>query len=94
MDTEMDIIRLLLSLGVVLALMWGLAFLIKKLGLAGAQPVHKGGDKTLEVVESLPLDARRRAVILRNKDKEHLVILGANSETLIETRDVKPDQKS
>ncbi|MDH5721736.1 MAG: flagellar biosynthetic protein FliO [Alphaproteobacteria bacterium] len=91
---DMDILRLLLSLGVVLGLMWGLAFFIKKLGLAGAQPVQKSGKKDLEVVESLFLDARRRAVILRYKDKEHLVILGANSETLIETRDVNPDQSA
>ena len=86
---ELDILRLLLSLAVVLGLMGGLAFLIKKLGLAGAQPAQKSGKKDLEMVETLALDARRRAVILRNKDKEHLVILGANSETLIETRDVE-----
>ncbi len=91
---ELDILRLLLSLAVVLGLMGGLAFLIKKLGLAGAQPVQKSGKKDLEVVESLALDARRRAVILRNKDKEHLVILGANGETLIETRDARPVQNS
>lgn len=91
---ELDFLRLLLSLVVVLGLMGGLAFLIKKLGLAGAQPLQKSGKKNLEVVETLPLDARRRAVILRNKDKEHLVILGASSETLIETRDAKPDQSS
>tara|TARA_B100001093_G_C26140284_1_gene723026 strand:- start:111 stop:392 length:282 start_codon:yes stop_codon:yes gene_type:complete len=90
---DIDILRLLLSLGVVLGLMGGLAYLIKKLGLAGAQPTQKEGKKRdLEVIESLPLDARRRAVILRNKDKEHLVILGANGETLIETRDAKGDR--
>ena len=69
-----------------------LAFLIKKLGLAGAQPVTKSEQRNLSVIETLPLDTRRRAVILRNDDKEHLIILGVSGETLIETRDVKPNK--
>ena len=34
--------------------------------------------------EALPLDARRRLILLRRDDREHLVILGTNGETVVE----------
>jgi len=46
-----------------------------------------GLDPRLKVAGSVMLDARRRAVILRFDGKEHLILLGANGETVIETRD-------
>ena len=53
------------------------------------------GKRRLKVVEALPLDARRRLVLLQRDNKQHLVILGPNGETVIET-DIKPkpDDKS
>lgn len=78
-----QLLNLLLSLAFVLALMGGFAFVLKKLGLA--QETKIKGDKRLKVLESLPLDARRRLVLIARDDKQHLVILGPNSETLIET---------
>jgi len=35
------------------------------------------------------LDARRRAVLIQRDDKQHLVILGHSSETVVETN-IKP----
>lgn len=81
-------IRLLLALGFVLALMGGFALLVKKLGLSAQMPTKRGADKRLEVIESLPIDARRRLAIIRCDDKEHLVVFGANSETVID-RDIQ-----
>jgi flagellar protein FliO/FliZ len=75
-------LRLIAALVFVLSLMGGLAFLVKKLGLARNGEV-KG--KRLKIVEALPLDARRRLVLLQRDNKQHLVILGASSETVIET---------
>ena len=89
-----ELLRMLAALVFVLALMGGLAFLLRRLGLAG--PVMASGKAArLNVVESLPLDGRRRLVMIRRDDKEHLVILGPNSETVIETgiapKDNQPD---
>lgn len=79
-----DLVRMLLALGFVLALMGGLAYGLKRLGLAG--PVNIPGKKTrLRIVESLPLDARRRLVLIQRDTIQHLVILGASGETVIET---------
>ncbi len=39
----------------------------------------------LNVVESRALDARRRLVLVRRDGVEHLILLGPNSETVVET---------
>ena len=90
MDTALSpelpqFLRLILALGIVLGLMGGLAFLLKKLGLADRNICVRSGKRRLKLVESLPLDARRRLVLLQRDDKQHLVILSANGETLIES---------
>ena len=58
------------------------AFLAKKAGLAKSAAVL-AGRKRLALVESLALDARRRAVLLRCDGRDHLIILGPAGETLL-----------
>lgn len=86
--TFSQIAQLLLALAFVVALMGGLALIIKKLGLAHTAPVNKG-KKRLKVVESQSLDARRRVVLIQCDDKQHLVMLGINGDTVIQT-DIQP----
>ena len=76
--------RAIAALVFVLGLMGGLAFLLKKLGLSGAAPV-KSGDKRLKVIETLPLDGRRKLAIVQRDDIQHLILLGGNDETVIES---------
>lgn len=83
-----QIVRLLVAMGIVLVMMGGLAYCLKRLGLGDAAPKDSNKTKRLHLIESLPLDARRRAVLLRCDESEHLVILGANGETVIKT-DIK-----
>ena len=78
-------VKLALSLAIVVSLMGGLAFILKKLGLATEAHMKSGTDNRLKIVESIPMDARRRAVILRRDDQDHVVILGPNGETIVET---------
>ena len=79
-----QLLRLLAALLFVLALMGGLALVLRKLGLT--QTVSKSaGKRRLNLLESLPLDSRRRAVLLERDDIQHLLILGPNGETVIET---------
>lgn len=86
--TFSQIAQLFLALAFVVALMGGLAMVIKKLGLAHTAPVNKG-KKRLKIVESQPLDARRRLVLVQCDDKQHLVMLGINGDTIIKT-DIEP----
>ncbi len=82
-------LRLIIALGAVLLLMGGLAMLMKKLGLSAQTAIKSSNKKRLSIVESMPLDARRRLVIVKCDNKEHLVILSANGETVI-AKDIPP----
>lgn len=84
--------KLILAMAIVLALMGGLSLLLKKLGLSAVANVKSGDKRRLKIIESLPLDARRRLVILRADDREHLVILGATDEIVIESNIPVPNQ--
>lgn len=77
------IIKFLAALLFVLGLMGGLALALKKLGVN--QPGFAGrGNKRLKLVEALPLDARRKALILQCDEAQHLVIIGPQGETLVQ----------
>ena len=80
-----EYLRFLIALCFVLSLIGGLALLARKLGWTQGQFGYVKPDARLRVVESLSLDTRRRAVIIRRDNVEHLLVLGATSETLIET---------
>ncbi len=85
-----DFIRMLAALVFVLGLMGALALALKKMGLSGVIERHTpGAKKRLRIVEALPIDGRRRIVLLQRDDTQHLVILGASGETVIETG-IKP----
>jgi flagellar protein FliO/FliZ len=69
----------------VLSLMGGLAFALKYFGIGGAARLIPADKRRLKIVETLPLDARHRAILLRRDNKEHLVILSPTGETVVET---------
>ena len=72
-----------LALAFVLALIGLLAWLARRFGVAGAF-VRPRASRRLSVVESLPLDARHRLILVRRDEVEHLVMLGAGGDSLIE----------
>jgi flagellar protein FliO/FliZ len=83
-----QIVRLLAALAFVIALMGGLSVILKKVGMPGT-PNTPGHKRRMRIIESLPIDARRRAVLIQCDDKQHLVILGTSGETVIKT-DIEP----
>ena len=84
-----EYIKIFAALLFVLGLMGGLAYILRRFGTHGKQFAH--GEKRLKIIEVLPLDARRRLALIARDDKEHLVILGVNGETVIETGIEKHD---
>lgn len=85
-----QIFRLIAALAFVVALMGGLALILKKLGYANIHAKAKNA-RRLKIIETLPLDARRRLALIQRDDVQHLVILGGTHETVIETG-IKPVQ--
>lgn len=93
-DLLPEFIRMIAALAFVLALIGGLALLMKKLGFSGAAVQSQGKKKRLKVIESLPLDARRRLVIVQRDDVQHVILLGGNTESVVETGVPAPDNDS
>lgn len=78
-----DYLKFLAALVLVLSLMGGLAFILKRFGF-GQGGIISPNKKRLKIIEILPLDARRKAVILERDDTQHLVLLGPSGETVVE----------
>ena len=82
-----SIINSLLALTLVLGLIALTSALLRKYGANATRVSCKSskGAKRLQVVESLVVDGRRKLVLLRRDDKEHLVMLSLDKETIIES---------
>lgn len=76
--------RLLLALVFVVALIAILAWAARRFGIAGRIGAGKSG-RRLSIVESAALDGKRRLVLIRRDDTEHLVLIGAETATVIES---------
>ncbi len=78
-----NIARFLLSFVVVIGLIGGLAWFLRRYGagrISGA-----AGKGRLGVVEVAAIDAKRRMVLVRRDAVEHLILLSPTSETIVET---------
>lgn len=84
-----DYLKFFAALVLVLSLMGGLAFILKRFGF-GQSGMISPKNKRLKILEILPLDARRKAMIIQRDDTQHLVILGSSGETIVETDIKKP----
>jgi flagellar protein FliO/FliZ len=71
----------------VMALLGGAGWLLKryghKLNLIGAMPGT--GTKRLRVQETLALDPRRRLILIKRDDVEHLLLVGPDGQMLVES---------
>lgn len=78
-------LRFFLALVAVLALIGMLAWLARRYGLGGAMATQRGRVRRLGIVEVLPIDARRRLVLVRRDGVEHLILTGATHDLVVET---------
>jgi flagellar protein FliO/FliZ len=93
---QIDLLRYFAALLIVLGLLGGFAVVARRAGWTGALPGLGGlaprpSDRRLGVREALVLDPRRRVVIIRADDTEHVLLLGAERELLLDSRPAKPD---
>lgn len=90
-----DYLKFFFALIFVLSLMGGLAYILKRLGWSqgGISPISSKTKKRMKIVEILPLDARRKAIIIQRDDQEHLVLLSGTGETVVETNIKAPEDK-
>lgn len=81
----MGYLRAFLALLLVVGLIFLLKVLVIKTGFDKRITGNRAGGR-LSVVETLYLDPRRRLVIVRDGDKEHVLLLGASGDKVLDTR--------
>lgn len=73
-----------LALVFVLALIGLLAIGARRIGL-GPRLASTRGRRRLHIVEVMPLDPKHRLVLVRRDATEHLLLLGATQDAVVET---------
>ena len=85
MDPE-SYFRYLLALVFVVGLILAAGYAARRFGMGLAvAPRSKGQAKRLMITEIAALDARRRLVLIKRDETEHLILLGVTGETVIES---------
>jgi flagellar protein FliO/FliZ len=78
-------IRFLMALVFVVALIMVVAWVMRRAGMAGGTVRGRTRQRRLSVVEALPIDAKRRLILIRRDDREHLILLSANGDLLVDS---------
>lgn len=78
-----SLIKFIAAFVFVIAGMLALAWALKRAGIAG-HVLRTGQKRRLAVVESMPVDHRRRLVLVRRDNREHLILLGPDHAEVVE----------
>ena len=84
MDVE-GYLRFVFALAFVLALIGALAWAARRFGLAQTTQRLPGQPRRLQIVEAIALDSRRRLILVRRDDTEHLLLTGGPNDLTVET---------
>ncbi|HEU0118220.1 MAG TPA: flagellar biosynthetic protein FliO, partial [Alphaproteobacteria bacterium] len=95
MSTEPETVswlRVAIAFLVVGGLLGLMGYALKHLNLRGIKMPGGTVGKRLSIIENMPLDVRRRLVLVRCDDKEHLLLLGTNQDIVVESDIAAPPQ--
>ncbi len=79
-------IQAILALAVVVGLIMGMAWLLRRYGLGDGTRTPLGRKKRISAVESSSVDARHKLVLVRRDNTEHLLLIGPTTAVVIEDR--------
>lgn len=85
-------LRFALASFTVIALIAGLAWGLKFLTLRGWMKAEKAGQR-IQILSSLALDARRRLLLVKQDETEHLLLLGPAGDLLISSKPARKTSK-
>lgn len=83
-----ELLQFAAALVAVMALIGLSALAARRFGLA--QGARRGSARRLAIVEVMPLDPRRRLLLVRCDDVEHLLLLGPAGETELRAGHARP----
>ena len=97
-----DSFRYVAALLIVLGMILGLYYVLRRWGGSAFSMLATTGDaqssarsgKRLSIVEARNLDMRRRLVLIRRDNVEHLLILGQDGDLVVERGITPPDVKT
>ena len=94
-DTGATIAQFVITLVVVLLVILLVFWLIRLFtnGRLGANPA-RGRQPRLAVLDALPLDQRRRLILVRRDNVEHLILIGGPSDVVVEPGIQRPQQQT
>ncbi len=72
----LNLLQAVFALAVTLGLIGGAAYALRRWGPTGLLQAGPKGERRLQVIESLTLDAQRRLVLVRLDREERLILLG------------------
>ncbi len=78
-----DYLRFVFALAFVIALIGLLAILARRYGM-GYRNVPRATKRRLSISEIMPIDNKRRLVLIKRDDKEHLLVLGGTTDLVVE----------
>lgn len=81
----LSLLRTLGGLGIVLGLLAGALWLVRRYDIKLPGRVGGATDRRLALVERLSVDAKRSLVLVRRDGREHLLFLDPNGTVVVET---------
>lgn len=82
--------KFLIAFVIVLALIGAVAWLVRRFGAGGLTTSSARGRQTrLGVIEATAVDSRRRLVLVRRDNVEHLIMLGGPTDVVVEANIVR-----
>ncbi len=73
------------ALGLLLGLLAGALWAVKRYDIRLPGRVGGGGRRRVELVERLSIDAKRSVALIRRDGREHLIMMGPDGHSVIET---------
>lgn len=92
MDIELYF-RFFLALGFTILLILGLSWAFRRYVSGKSWGAGRPG-RRLSIVEILPVDNRRRLVLVRRDQREHLIMLGTSSDLVVESDILPPPENT
>ncbi|PLW78836.1 flagellar biosynthetic protein FliO [Cohaesibacter celericrescens] len=78
------LVLVVFGLGVVLLLIFALTWVLKKVSVVSARIARDGEDPRLSIREAVQVDHKRRLVLVRRDQVEHLLLIGGENDLLVE----------
>ncbi len=83
-------VRFLFAFIIVLALIGATAFLVRRFGAGGVGASSaRGRQPRLAVIDAAAVDGRRRLILIRRDNVEHLLMIGGPSDVVVEANIVR-----